>query len=135
MSQKPQLFANILRIGLLLPASIDFFTHIDLSFLNFPGLTTVLQPQHPSQVQGESHKVAVTNSPGINPQAEPIAATTEQDAGNFYTYTDDQGVIHMVNELEKVPHNYRKRMKVTRGGKPHAYLTPVGITRTRCWFS
>lgn len=130
MNHKPQLFANILRIGLLFAASIYFFTHIDLSSLNFPGLTTAPQPQHPSQFQVESDKMAVPNSPGIQPrlQAEPTAATPEQDTGNFYTYTDDQGIIHMVNDLEKVPYNYRKRMKVTRGGKPRAYLTPVVIT-------
>jgi predicted aspartyl protease len=128
MNQKPQLFANILRIGLLLAASIYFFTHIDLSSLNFPGLTTAPQPQHPSHAQVESDKMAVPNSPGIQPQAEPNAATPELDAGNFYTYTDDQGIIHMVNDLEKVPQHYRNRMKVTRGGNPRAYLTPVVIT-------
>lgn len=132
MNQKPQLFANFLRIGLLLAASIYFFTHIDLSSLNFPVLTTVPQPHHPSQVQGESDKMAVPNSPGIQPQpqAEPTA-TPEQDAGNFYIYTDDQGIIHMVNDLEKVPHHYRKRMTVSSGGKARAYLTPVVITRNQ----
>lgn len=129
MNPKPQLFANILRIGLLLAALIYFFTHIDSTSLNLPGLNTTSQPSQPSPAQPNSNKEAVKDTLLTPPQpyAEPAAASPEKDTGNFYTYTDDQGVIHMANDLEKVPSKYRNRMKVTSGGKPRANVTPVVI--------
>ena len=111
MNQESPLLANILRIGLLLAASIYFFTHFDFTSLNFPGLDTTSQPPHTSQVKVNSTKEGVKD---IRPwsQAESTITTPEQDAGNFYTCTDDQGVIHMANDLERVPPMYRTRMKV-----------------------
>ncbi len=32
----------------------------------------------------------------------------------FYTFTDDQGVVHIVDHLDKVPKAYRSRVKKTR---------------------
>jgi len=129
MNRKPQLFANLLRISLPLAASIYFFTHIDLTSLNFPSLSTTSQPPRPSSDQRNSNKKTIKDTPVTlpRPYAEPAAISPEKDTGNFYTYTDDQGVIHMANDLEKVPSKYRNRMKVTRGGKPRANVTPVVI--------
>lgn len=130
MTNKPQLFANLLRVGLLLAASIYFFTHIDLASLNIPGLN---KPPHPSPAQLNSKKEAPqdTSAKPTDPQTEPPAGNLGHDPGSFYTYTDDQGIIHMVNELDKVPLKYRTRMKVTSGGKSCANVTPVVITRNQ----
>jgi predicted aspartyl protease len=133
MKQKPQLFANLLRTGLFLAAAIYFFTHFDFTSLNLPGLNSTPQPTPSSPVQANSNTETerVTPPNPSQPQAERAAKPQEQDASNFYTYTDDQGIIHMANDLNKVPQKYRSGMKVTSGGKPRATSTPVLITRNQ----
>jgi hypothetical protein len=53
----------------------------------------------PKSMQGEAKKMAAE----VEQRARDV---TEE---KLYTYTDDQGVVHIVDELEKVPPQFRKR--------------------------
>jgi hypothetical protein len=49
--------------------------------------------------------------------AKELAGEVEKRAlgvEDYYTFTDDQGVVHFVDDLEKVPERYRSRAKKTR---------------------
>ena len=47
--------------------------------------------------------------------------------GSFYTFTDKQGVYHMVDDLGNVPQEYRVTMKEQRIGTSNGGVTPVII--------
>lgn len=47
--------------------------------------------------------------------------------GAYYTFTDKQGIVHMVNDLNKVPFEYRQAMKVDTSTTATVRTTPVTI--------
>jgi hypothetical protein len=52
----------------------------------------------------------------MKPQAKKVAGDIEQKVkrvgqDEFYTFSDDDGVVHIVDDLEKVPPEYRSRAK------------------------
>ena len=121
--------ANVLRIGLLVAATLYFLTHIDLTSLIFPHWNDPQLPMLPPQNQIDSQREetpAPRDTPG-QPHEETAAKQLEPGNNGFYTYTDDQGVIHMINDLEKVPQKYRYRMKMVIPGEPRGSATPVII--------
>jgi predicted aspartyl protease len=65
------------------------------------------------------------NQPRVPPTEPPQQAIPT--AGSFYTYTDNQGVVHMVDNLAKVPQEYRPGMKVTEPAVSRGGSTPVII--------
>lgn len=120
---------NALRIGLLLVATLCFLFHLDLTSLIFPHWNEVGQPQNPTQDQATEQKEIMPTSRQLSaqPYAETVARQPEQDNDGYYTYSDEQGVIHMVNDLEKVPLKYRSRMKGVIQSEPNGKVTPVVI--------
>ena len=133
MNQKPQKLANALRIGLLLAATLYFLAHFDMTSLVFPRWNESPQSQTTPQNLPDSHNEATQKTQVIpdQPQVEPAVMPAERVTDNFYTFKDEQGVIHMVNDLEKVPPKYRNRMKVTTDSKRHGNVTPVIINRNQ----
>lgn len=51
----------------------------------------------------------------------------EAPAGSFYTYTDDRGTIHLVDDPDRVPAAYRSSLTATRRSLPGETVTPVLI--------
>jgi hypothetical protein len=52
----------------------------------------------------------------VQPEAKKVAREVERRTpkigrDEFYTFSDDQGVVHIVDDLEKVPAKYRARAK------------------------
>jgi clan AA aspartic protease (TIGR02281 family) len=124
-----QKLANAFRVGLLIAASIYFLAHFDLTSLVFPRWNESGQSANRSQIRVESRKeVAQTIPETLSQQPmQPPVKHVEEEADSFYTYTDEMGVIHMVNDLDKVPMKHRNHMKVTRPSAPRGNITPVII--------
>jgi clan AA aspartic protease (TIGR02281 family) len=61
------------------------------------------------------------------PETEPIPVQLQADMpqGDFYRFTDREGVIHMVNDPDKIPPEYRKKVSVTKAASSE---TPVRVT-------
>lgn len=57
-----------------------------------------------------------------NPQMEE---SSDMQSGDFYRFTDRDGVIHMVNDPNKIPAEYRAKVLVTRAA---SIETPVQVT-------
>lgn len=75
------------------------------------------------------HPAPHQQAPVVTPEKvmtqEKVAETT---SGDFFRYTDDSGIIHMVDSREKVPQHYRAHVQVV---KAKAYVppeTPVTVT-------
>ena len=70
-----------------------------------------------------SSPVAETETPPAgNPRTE---VTPEMQSGDFYRFTDRDGVIHMVNDPDKIPAEYRAKVLVTKSA---SIETPVRVT-------
>ena len=124
--------ANAIRIILFLASTFYLIAHMDLTSLVFPSWNEP-RPAPAPQVQVDSQDDGVQLPQNIPDQQQTEAAANplERVAGSFYTYTDERGVVHMVNDLEKVPEKYRNSMKVTRSPETHGNVTPVAINGNR----
>jgi hypothetical protein len=63
----------------------------------------------------------------VSPSPEPPRAEpqSEMPAGDFYRFTDRNGVIHMVDDPDRIPPEYRNSVIITRGNTSE---TPVKVT-------
>lgn len=61
------------------------------------------------------------------PPPSPAAENMKVKEGDFYRYTDQEGIIHFVDDLDKVPPQNRQSMTVTRPSVPRSSVTPVAI--------
>lgn len=125
------LLANVLRVTLLLGSAFYFFTHIDLTALIFPSWNEPRQSE-PTQQQVQIDRQRNTaGQAGENgfPQSQTGTPTqsSEPPTGSFYSYTDEKGTVHIVDDLAKVPQNYRQSMTVTQPSVPRSSITPVVI--------
>lgn len=114
--------ANILSTVLLVGVVVYFFIQLDLASLVLPLMNEPLNQKPAFQVQA----VAQQGKPMQLSQDNPT-----QPSKPFYSFTDNQGIIHMVDNLDKVPSEYRKTMKVVTSVPPIANSTPVIITENR----
>lgn len=85
-------------------------------------------PQQPAQERREE--------PVASPVPQKAQVQTTMDASpanqgtpgeDFYSYTDDQGVVHIVSNIEKVPMQYRQSVTVTRLKSARSEFTTVMI--------
>ncbi len=123
-------FANLLRITLLFGGALYFFTHIDLTSTIFPHWNEPRQPEQVQRVQVDRPQEAAVPTPQNNPaelKAEALSQPPERTVGSFYSYTDEKGVVHIVDDLDKVPNKFRKGMAVTTSSVPRNNVTPVVI--------
>lgn len=121
---------NLLRITLLLGSATYFFTHIDLTSLVFPGWNEPREQAVSTQLQNDHQQEEVAVAPRDMPtesQIEVKSREPEPTLGRYYTFTDEQGVVHMVNDPNKVPPEFRAKMKVTNPGVSRVNTTPVTI--------
>lgn len=97
----------------------------------------VIQQQTLPQNREPVRRQEVQNEPQPSPQALQQNEPSEQVAalptpGDFCTYTDDRGIVHMVNDPSQVPIKYRTAMKVVPAGgssgnsETHVAVTPQG---------
>lgn len=91
--------------------------------------TTFGRPGYPAPIPLAHQVVPVMENPNHPPLpvTEPAStqSPTELAAGDFYRFTDRDGVIHLVNEPGKIPSEYRKQVIVTTGASGE---TPVRVT-------
>lgn len=125
-------FANALTIMLLLVSALYFLTHIDFTTLLFPRWNEP-RPQSAPQMQPDRQKDAAP--PVIlHPTEQPpkdAAPQAPAASGSFFSYTDDRGIVHIVDDYYKVPQEYRQTMTVTRSATPRDDLTRVVIKENR----
>jgi hypothetical protein len=121
--------ANALRAALFIATTLYLLAHLDMTPLVFPhwkeSSQSAIQPQ--SRVESRKDVAQTTTDTTSEARMQPPARPLEEDADNFYTYTDEQGVTHMVNDLEKVPLKNRNHMKVSRPRAHRGNITPVVI--------
>ena len=119
---------NVILIVFSLVGFLYFIAPNDLTSLVFPHWNEARTEPAP-QTQIDSKEGATQTSQNIpaEPQAGTTAKPLDQAGGSFYAYTDEQGIFHMVNDLEKVPQNYRHRMKITHTSEPRGNVTSVVI--------
>jgi len=120
-SQSP--LTNIVIILLGIGFMLFVLVRIDLTALIFPAMNRAQQAETlpPSQVSSQEEK-------SIQPSQESPPQLSARPAGSFYSFADNQGVVHMVDDLDKVPLEYRKNMKVDSPASLPANSTPVFIT-------
>jgi predicted aspartyl protease len=111
--------ANIIGAVLFFGVVVYLFTHLDLTSLVFPRMNEPRNPKPALQVQA----VAQQEKPIQLPQDNPPQSSVKP----FYSFTDNQGILHMVDNLDKVPPEYRKDMKVDASVLPVGNSTPVII--------
>lgn len=123
-------FANALRITLLLGSALYFFTHIDLTTLIFPrwdeSRQTESVAQMPERSGPETARPAEQPEP-VQPLAQGLPPQPVTSSAGFYSFTDEQGVVHIVDDSDKVPQKYRQRMTVTRPSESRSNITSVVI--------
>lgn len=111
-------FAILLCIGFLLLVLV----HTDLTKMMFPLMN---RPEKVAQVS-KNNTVRQEALPLLPPQQTPPVKPAIKTS-TLYTFTDNQGVIHIVDVLEKVPQAYRRNMKVDTSSPSVAASTPVFI--------
>lgn len=125
-------FANALTIILLLVSALYFLTHTEFTSLLFPRLNEPRQQSVPKMHANRQKDVAppVILHPTEQPpkDAAPQAPAT---SGSFLSYTDDRGIVHIVDDYYKVPQEYRQSMTETRSATPRSDLTRVVIKGNR----
>jgi predicted aspartyl protease len=63
-----------------------------------------------------------------NSSSQELPSTQPENRGDaFYSFTDKLGVIHMVDDLDKVPQEYRATMKKKRIASGNGAVTPIVI--------
>ncbi|KAA0894219.1 retropepsin-like aspartic protease [Oryzomonas rubra] len=84
---------------------------------------------------GQSQEQPVDTQQGSFVQPEPAKPSDQPQgakAGVIYKYTDTNGMIMMVDDLDKVPQKYRKRMQVS-GGTYGQQRTAVKVLNNQIW--
>jgi predicted aspartyl protease len=120
-------FVNAIMVTLLFGSALYLFSHFDPTSLIFSHWNESRQQMPAPQVQ-ESRQEDVAPKENLNAPVEPTAALAPPvPAGEFYTFTDRQGVIHIVNDPEKVSPQLRQGVTVTRSTAPRRDITPVVI--------
>jgi predicted aspartyl protease len=116
---KPQFFATGLRLTLLSVAALYFLTRIDLTSVVFPYWHLARHAPAPQEA------VAVPENQNAPPQ--PPSDAVQQSppaAGEFFSYTDAKGVIHLGNNPENAT---GQGVTVSRSAAAQSDLTPVVI--------
>ncbi|KAF0221308.1 MAG: hypothetical protein FD174_446 [Geobacteraceae bacterium] len=67
------------------------------------------------------------SEPKPSARAGSVASPSEPDGENFYRYIDNQGVIHFVDNSDKIPPRYRGKMTVYRDSPSTSQTTKVRI--------
>lgn len=102
---------NILVSLVFLGALFFVLLGLDLTKLIFP-VQNSSQPAQQLPHNSEVRQVA----PPLSPLQQIQPASSTRNESTLYTFTDKQGVVHMVDMLEKVPQAYRRNMKVDTSG-------------------
>lgn len=121
---------NLLRITLLFGGATYFFTHIDLASLISPGRSAPEEQAVTSQLQNSQGQEEAVSTPQVitaEPQIETKLQSSEPASGRYYMFTDKQGVIHIVDDPNKVPPGFRVTIKDTNPGVSRVTTTPVTI--------
>ncbi|MBC8017187.1 MAG: retroviral-like aspartic protease family protein [Verrucomicrobia bacterium] len=120
--------ANGIRLTMFFGAVLFFLTRVDLTSLVFPHWKNSSQQTPEPQVRASRlEDVAPPENQAPVPPAEAPAQQAPAASGDFFSYTDSKGVIHLGNDLQNVPPQLRKRVTVTRSAAPRSDLTPVAI--------
>jgi len=97
-------------------------THRNLSSLVSPVSVPLVQQVESKEAVPPS-PVTETDTPlAENPRTE---TSSEMQSGDFYRFTDRDGVIHMVNDPDKIPAEYRAKVLMTKSA---SIETPVRVT-------
>jgi len=117
-SQLTGALVTLLGIGFMLLALV----RTDLTKLIFPAMNRTQQAEQLPQSPAGKQEVQALQQPQESPPQLPASSV-----GSFYSYTDKQGVVHMVDDLYKVPSEYRSNMKVDARSSAADGSTPVVI--------
>lgn len=92
-------------------------------FLKVSSVSVPLSQQVKATEVAPSSPVVATETPlAENPRTE---VTPEMQSGDFYRFTDRDGVIHIVNDPVKIPSEYRAKVLMTKSA---SIETPVRVT-------
>ncbi|UFS71172.1 retroviral-like aspartic protease family protein [Geomonas sp. RF6] len=123
--------------GTLVSALIICFCFILLAGMAKP-MVASLAAQRPAEAPIPAEQPEVV---GVEPPASPVATPpdvppADNSGGGYGRYTDDSGVIHLVNDPADVPAQFRSRFRVIAAGRELSggdgkTTTPVNCTRNR----
>lgn len=118
-------------IVIVLGGATFFVGHMDVTSLVFPALNFSRQQVDSSRPSEECRPESLASTtegiPSQLPRAEEPIRPVAPSEGHFYTFTDRQGTVHIVNDLEKVPTEARGGVKVFRADASRRLVTPVII--------
>lgn len=121
-NQLPNALITLICLGFLLFVLV----RTDLTKLVFPAMNRAQQAEQLPQIQEGRQESQAVEQPQESSPVLPVSPA--RNVAALYTYTDNQGVIHMVDVLDKVPQEYRRDMKVDVSGSSAASSTPVIIS-------
>lgn len=124
--QRSQYLANAIRFTVILGAALYFLTRLDLTSLVFPHWQeSRLQSPEPLMQESRNDVPAEKEDAPLQPTADS-APQPPADGGEFFSYTDAKGVIHLGNNLQNVPPQSRQGVSLAPS-TASSNLTPVVI--------
>jgi len=107
-----------------------------------PGEVTLMSKKRSNQIIAMWKQMATEQSqeqPPYSPNSivppepvKPPGQTQGAKVGSIYKYTDESGMIVMVDDLDKVPKKYRNKMQVT-GGNSGQQRTTIKVVNNQVW--
>ena len=95
-------------------------------------ISAIMKQQNEQKVNSQIEPVEQIQTP-IQPVVNPRAEQTQiYESGSVYQYTDESGMIVMVNDLSKVPVKFRAKMKVSAGVSGQ-HRTAVKVMNNQIW--
>jgi predicted aspartyl protease len=131
--QRQHPFATGAILVILSGVGLYHFAKVDLTSMIIPGWNQVRQPtQVPliqDQEEGDFAPLEKQNDP-LPPDADLTPEGTGAP-GEFFSYTDSKGVLHLGNDPQKVPPRLRDGLSIIASPAPQSNQTPVLINGNR----
>jgi hypothetical protein len=119
------LLVAVIWLGGFRPQFLDFLFPPSVS----PSATAPASREASQQAQLAAPPAMQPVPQPVHPVAQAAAMateSTEEKRGDFYRYTDDQGVVHMMDNQESIPVKYRQQVKVYKDTSPATRVRIVG---------
>ena len=107
-----------------------------------PGEVTLMSKERSNQIIAQWKQMATeqsqeqpldTQSSIVQPEpVKPPGQIQSAKVGSIFKYTDESGMIVMVDDLDKVPQKYRNKMQVT-GGNYGQQRTTIKVVNNQVW--
>jgi predicted aspartyl protease len=127
LSSGSKTLEKVLGITLLFVCVFSLFTYMDITTMIFPRWNEQPQPVPAKQLRVQRQQEFAPRDNQPQPQTDTQALLPEPATGSFYSYTDEKEIVHIVDDLNKVPRHYRKSMTVTGSGTSRSNVTTVII--------